>query len=53
LTCLVPNTSAAPSAVTPQVNVVARSACKTGGSPARTPIACRTPPRRGRYFLVS
>jgi hypothetical protein len=44
-TCLVPNTSAAPRAVTPQVNVVARSACNTGGIPERTPIPFHTPPR--------
>jgi len=43
--CLVPNTSAAPSAVTPQVNVVARSACNTGGLPERTPITFGILPR--------
>jgi hypothetical protein len=41
-TCLVPNTSAAPSAVTPQVNVVARSACNTGGIPTRASLTRRT-----------
>jgi hypothetical protein len=38
LTFLVPNTSAAPSAVIPHVNAVARSACTTGGSPAKASI---------------
>ena len=38
LTFLVPNTSAAPSAVTPQVHIVARNSCKTGGIPASAPI---------------
>jgi hypothetical protein len=52
-TCLVPNTSAAPSAVTPQVNVVARSACNTGGIPERTPITLPTPPRRSCFCRTS
>jgi hypothetical protein len=38
LTFLVPNTSDAPSAVTPQVNIVAKNACKTGDIPEKAPI---------------
>jgi hypothetical protein len=52
-TYLVPNTSAAPSAVTPQVNVVARNACNTGGIPERTPITFQTPPRGTCYCRTS
>ena len=37
-TFLVPNTSDAPSAVIPHVKHVARSACRTGGNPAKYPI---------------
>ena len=38
LTFLVPNTSDAPSAVTPQVNIVAKNACNRGDIPEKAPI---------------
>jgi len=35
-TFFVPNTNAAPAAVIPHVNNVAKNACKTGGNPAKS-----------------
>ena len=42
-TFFVPKTRAAPAAVIPHVNIVARSACTTGGKSAKAPITARPP----------
>jgi hypothetical protein len=44
-TFFVPNTSAAPSAVSPHVNSVARSACTIGDRPERTSIISARSPK--------
>jgi hypothetical protein len=45
-TFLVPNTKDAPAAVIPQVNIVAKSACKTGDRPAKAPTTKTSLPSR-------